>query len=169
MRDLRESRSQFKDEAVRFAHGLLRFELCESQWLTVQLCISAMRKIHRLAPQGLGFKVQVVAQRFTNLSPRERGCLNPRVGPPRVEREGRCEWLCTGVPRSYVYQNIVGRSLKKHRSGYTPLSPFRHHSQDLGGRLFFIPSVLQEYLAHQKTPTLLRPPQDPRHGPAVGS
>jgi len=40
--DLRESRSkiQFKAEAVWFAHDFLRFELCESQWLTFQLRIS---------------------------------------------------------------------------------------------------------------------------------
>ena len=28
---------------------------------------------------------------------------------------------------------------------------------------------LQGYLAHKKTPTPLEPPQNPRHGPAVGS
>jgi hypothetical protein len=52
-RDLRESRSQiqFKAEAVRFAHDLLRFELCESQWLTFQNEISAIKKTHRLAPK----------------------------------------------------------------------------------------------------------------------
>ena len=50
--DLRESRSkiQFKAEAVRFAHDLLRFGLCESQWLTFQLRISQIKKTHRLAP-----------------------------------------------------------------------------------------------------------------------
>ena len=55
------------------------------------------------------------------------------------------------------------------RANSYPWSPFPPRRARPGPGPHNHPVLLQGYLAHKKPPTPLTPPEEPRHGPAVGS